>query len=155
MTFHHDKHHQAYVNNLNAAIDKANNLDANDVKSQIELQSVIKFNGGGHINHSHFWLNLAPTDSEPTKGGYEVKKQISTSWGSIDQFETEFTNTLLGIQGSEWAWLVEHVDGSLVIETTKDQDPVTQGVALLGVDFWEHAISLDQNDKGSYVHKYL
>lgn len=153
MELHHDKHHKTYVKNLNEAMEEQSKLyDAGDVQSQIDLQSKIKFNGGGHINHSLFWKNLAPADSEEAKGGDEVKGAIAQNWGCFEAFQGNFTEALNGIQGSGWGWLVKNDDGSLHIETTQNQDPITHGVPLLGVDFWEHAYYLQYyNDKASYI----
>lgn len=146
MELHHSKHHQTYVNNLNAAI---GNLSAatqsNDVVAQVAVQSAIKFNGGGHINHSLFWENLAPSssaDTNPDSAAPTLVKEIGNAWGGLDAFKTAFTKALLGIQGSGWGWLVKTGQG-LRIVTTKDQDPVVDGdVPIFGVDMWEHAYYL-------------
>lgn len=153
MTLHHDKHHQTYVMNLNKAMEEQETLfQEGNVEKQIELQSKIKFNGGGHINHSLFWKNLAPANSPQTQGGKEVKGDISKTWGCFKAFEGNLTEALNGIQGSGWGWLVQHPDGSLTIETTSDQDPITHGVPLLGIDFWEHAYYTQYyNNKAKYI----
>lgn len=154
MKLHHSKHHQTYVNNLNKATQALKELVHNrDVAKQIELQSVIKFNGGGHINHSLFWQNLAPANDAAASGGKEIKREIERQFDSFDKFESQLTAALLGIQGSGWGWLVKQADGSLTIETTKDQDPIVKGAPLLGIDFWEHAYYIQYyNDKQSYVN---
>jgi Fe-Mn family superoxide dismutase len=155
MELHHSKHHQAYVTNLNAALKNyATATSSSDIAGQIALQSAIKFNGGGHINHSLFWENLSPSsspdskpDSAPTLGA-----EISKTWGSIEAFQETFKKTLLGLQGSGWGWLVKDTQG-LRIVTTKDQDPVVGGeVPIFGVDMWEHAYYLQYlNGKAAYV----
>ncbi|EKJ74674.1 hypothetical protein FPSE_05142 [Fusarium pseudograminearum CS3096] len=155
MELHHSKHHQAYVTNLNAALKNyATATSSSDIAGQIALQSAIKFNGGGHINHSLFWENLCPSsspgskpDSAPTLGA-----EISKTWGSIEAFQETFKKTLLGLQGSGWGWLVKDTQG-LRIVTTKDQDPVVGGeVPIFGVDMWEHAYYLQYlNGKAAYV----
>ncbi|KAK4234282.1 Manganese/iron superoxide dismutase [Achaetomium macrosporum] len=158
MELHHSKHHQAYVTNLNAALEShVAAVAANDIASQIALQQAIKFNGGGHINHSLFWKNLAPTGSDETSpaAAKELVAAIEKTWGSLESFKKAFSATLLGIQGSGWGWLVKEAgDGAgLRIVTTKDQDPVVGGdVPIFGVDMWEHAYYLQYlNGKAAYV----
>jgi Fe-Mn family superoxide dismutase len=145
MELHHSKHHAAYVANLNNALQShVVAVTSSDIASQIALQAAIKFNGGGHINHSLFWHNLAPAGSDEAKADAApaLTAEIQRTWGSLDAFKKAFSTTLLGIQGSGWGWLVK--DGSgLRIVTTKDQDPVVGGeVPVLGVDMWEHAYYL-------------
>jgi superoxide dismutase len=145
MELHHSKHHQAYVTNLNAALKTYSTAtSSNDIAGQIALQSAIKFNGGGHINHSLFWENLTPSSSPDSKpsSAPTLSAEISKTWGSIEAFQEAFKKTLLGLQGSGWGWLVKDAQG-LRIVTTKDQDPVVGGeVPVLGVDMWEHAYYL-------------
>ncbi|KKP02047.1 Fe-Mn family superoxide dismutase [Trichoderma harzianum] len=155
MELHHSKHHQAYVTNLNNALKTyATAITANDVPSQIALQAAIKFNGGGHINHSLFWKNLSPSssaDADPASAP-TLTAEIDKTWGSLDGFKEAMGKALLGLQGSGWGWLVK--DGNtLRIVTTKDQDPVVGGeVPILGIDMWEHAYYLQYlNGKAAYV----
>ncbi|KAL4726935.1 Superoxide dismutase [Mn], mitochondrial [Fusarium chlamydosporum] len=155
MELHHSKHHQTYVTNLNAALKNyATATSTNDIAGQIALQSAIKFNGGGHINHSLFWENLCPSSSPDSKPDSAPKLgvEISKTWGSIEAFQEAFKKTLLGLQGSGWGWLVKDTQG-LRIVTTKDQDPVVGGeVPIFGVDMWEHAYYLQYlNGKAAYV----
>ncbi|KAF5979931.1 superoxide dismutase Fe-Mn family [Fusarium coicis] len=155
MELHHSKHHQAYVTNLNAALKNyATATSTNDIAGQIALQSAIKFNGGGHINHSLFWENLSPSSSSDAKpeSAPTLSAEISKTWGSIQAFQEAFKKTLLGLQGSGWGWLVKDTHG-LRIVTTKDQDPVVGGeVPIFGVDMWEHAYYLQYlNGKAAYV----
>ncbi|KAF9869403.1 BTB/POZ domain-containing protein [Colletotrichum karsti] len=160
MVLHHDKHHQAYVTNLNAALSNYSKAvaDAN-IPDQIALQNLIKFNGGGHINHSLFWKNLAPADtkdaSEPEGSAPSLVKNIKSTFGSLAGFTTAFSAALMGIQGSGWGWLVKAPgeEGGLRIVTTKDQDPVVGGeVPIIGIDMWEHAYYLQyQNGKMTYI----
>jgi superoxide dismutase, Fe-Mn family len=159
MELHHSKHHQTYVNNLNVAL-KALVTAAknNDIPTQIALQPAIKFNGGGHINHSLFWENLAPLSSQEAQvsSAPKLRAAIEKTWGSVSEYQKVFSATLLGIQGSGWGWLVkfEGEGGRLGIVTTKDQDPVVgKGeVPILGVDMWEHAYYLQYlNGKAAYV----
>jgi Fe-Mn family superoxide dismutase len=156
MELHHSKHHQAYVNNLNAAIGSyATATSSDDIASQIALQAAIKFNGGGHINHSLFWQNLAPTASQDVNpdGAPTLMAEIAKTWGSFDSFKSTMAKSLLSIQGSGWGWLVKDTHGSLRIVLTKDQDPVVGGeVPIIGIDMWEHAYYLQYlNGKAAYV----
>jgi Fe-Mn family superoxide dismutase len=159
MTLHHTKHHQTYVNNLNAAFaSQATALSAQNIPELIGLQQKIKFNGGGHINHSLFWKNLAPYESAATKiesAAPTLNAAIEAQFGSVGDFIKTFNTVLLGIQGSGWGWLVADKiggKGKLEIVTTKDQDPVTGAVPIFGVDMWEHAYYLQYlNNKAGYV----
>jgi superoxide dismutase, Fe-Mn family len=152
MELHHSKHHQTYITNLNKALsDLSAAVQANDIDKQIALQPAINFNGGGHINHSLFWQNLAPASSpeasQPRESAPTLIAEITQTWGSLDAFQKAFSAKLLAIQGSGWGWLVK-VEGSgdkktLQIVTTKDQDPVPSTfVPIFGVDMWEHAYYL-------------
>lgn len=158
MELHHKRHHQAYVDNLNKALQSLTAaVVGGDVATQVALQEAIRFNGGGHINHSLFWRNLAPAgqpQSEPSgTAAPELIKDITATWGSLDGFKTAFTAALLGIKGSGWGWLVRETATGLRIVTTKDQDPPVNGeVPILGVDMWEHAYYLQYlNGKAAYV----
>jgi Fe-Mn family superoxide dismutase len=150
MELHHSKHHQTYISNLNAAMkSQAEAVHATDITTQVSLQQAIKFNAGGHINHSLFWQNLAPAKSAEAKSAAapQLVKQIESTWGDEAKFREAFKTALLGIQGSGWGWLVKVETGKeqrLVILTTKDQDPVVgKGeVPIFGVDMWEHAYYL-------------
>lgn len=157
MELHHTKHHQAYVTNLNKALESQATATANgDVPTQIALQSAIKFNGGGHINHSLFWKNLAhyqSKETDPSESAPTLSVEIANAWGSFEEFRKAFNAALLGIQGSGWGWLVRDDNTGLRIVTTKDQDPVGGGeVVIFGVDMWEHAYYLQyKNGKPQYV----
>lgn len=147
MELHHSKHHQAYVTNLNKALQTLSDATkANDIDTQISLQPAINFNGGGHINHSLFWQSLAPASSPDAKpeAATQLVSEIKKTWGSVQKFQEAFSAKLLGIQGSGWGWLVKAEGQSqLQIITTKDQDPVPSIlVPVFGVDMWEHAYYL-------------
>jgi Fe-Mn family superoxide dismutase len=157
MELHYSKHHNAYVTNFNTALDKLQEATAkNDVAGGIACFKALQFNGGGHVNHSIFWTNLAPKD----KGGGEAPKgalaqAIARDFGSLEKFIEKF-NTLTGaIQGSGWGWLGYCKDKKcLTIATCTNQDPLsTQGsVPLLGVDVWEHAYYLQyENRRPDYL----
>lgn len=145
MKLHHSVHHQTYVTNLNKALETyAKATASGDIAGQIDLQSAIKFNGGGHINHSLFWENLTPASSAEAnpKSAATLMAAMAMTWGSFDDFKAAFTKALLGLQGSGWGWLVKE-GGALRIVTTKGQDPVVGGeVPIFGVDMWEHAYYL-------------
>lgn len=157
MELHHKKHHQAYVTNLNAALEKYHDAEAKgDLATMVATQQAIRFNGGGHINHSIFWTNLAPVG----KGGGEMPKgelmqAFQKEFGSLDAFIEKFNAATVAIQGSGWGWLgLNKANGHLVIATCANQDPLsTQGlVPLLGVDVWEHAYYLQyKNVRPDYV----
>ena len=145
MELHHSKHHQTYVNSYNDAADKYAAAEANDaIATKISLQPLINFHGGGHVNHSLFWENLAPKSAgggEPPSGA--LSKAIDDTYGSLDEMKKKFNTALAGIQGSGWAWLVkDNTTGQIGIRTYANQDPVVgQFKPLLGVDAWEHAVS--------------
>jgi len=156
MTLHHTKHHQTYVNALNAA--EAAYAKASTPKERIALQAALKFNGGGHINHSLFWKNLAPAASKGGNGGVlkdgPLKKAIDQDFGSLDNLKKEFNAATLGIQGSGWGWLgFNPATKRLEIATTPNQDPLLNLVPLIGVDIWEHAFYLQYlNVKPDYLN---
>jgi len=160
MELHHGKHHQTYITNLNAALKtQAEAVHTSDITTQVALQQGIKFNAGGHINHSLFWQNLAPASSAEAKitAAPELTKQIKATWVDENKFKEAFSAALLGIQGSGWGWLIKVETGKeqrLTIVTTKDQDPVVgKGeTPIFGVDMWEHAYYLQYlNGKAAYV----
>lgn len=157
MQLHHGKHHQAYVTNLNKALEQyAKAEQAGDLATMIELQPAIRFNGGGHLNHSIFWTNLAPV----SQGGGQLPtgplaKAIEQKWHSMDAFIEEFSKKAVAIQGSGWAWLGLHKEKKcLSILTCTNQDPLSSlgYVPLLGIDVWEHAYYLQyKNARADYV----
>ncbi|RFU27739.1 hypothetical protein B7463_g8598, partial [Scytalidium lignicola] len=159
MTLHHSKHHQAYVTNLNGALQsQATASSTGNIVEQIHLQAAVRFNAGGHINHTLFWENLIPASATTTSPSSSVAPNLVTAlsshWGSVDGFKAKFEATLLSLQGSGWGWLAQDVNtGTLEIITSKDQDIVPKGKKpLLGVDMWEHAYYLQYlNNKKDYV----
>ncbi|KAG6878016.1 hypothetical protein C0993_000797 [Termitomyces sp. T159_Od127] len=156
MELHHKKHHQTYVNALNAA--EAAYAKASTPKERIALQAALKFNGGGHINHSLFWKNLAPAAEKNGLGGAfkdgPLKTAIEAAFGSLDNFKKEFNAATLGIQGSGWGWLGYNKSTKrLEIATTANQDPLLHLVPIIGVDIWEHAFYLQYlNVKADYLN---
>lgn len=156
MQLHYTKHHQAYVNNLNAAIEKYGEAEkAGDVASMIALQSAIKFNGGGHVNHSIFWTNLTPAAQASGAPSGDLAAAIKSEFGQFDAFIEKFSAKTVAIQGSGWGWLGYHKASSkLVIATCANQDPLStlDLVPLLGIDVWEHAYYLQyKNVRADYV----
>jgi Fe-Mn family superoxide dismutase len=157
MQLHHSKHHLTYVTNLNTATAKLEEAVAKkDASSIISLQQVIKFNGGGHLNHTIFWKNLV----SPKKGGGDLKPgdlktKIESQFGSLENLQTKLSAATVGVQGSGWGWLgYDKVSQSLVVATTPNQDPLeaTTGVVpLLGIDVWEHAYYLQVIPGWPYV----
>jgi Fe-Mn family superoxide dismutase len=157
MDLHYNKHHKAYVTNLNAAIEKYKEAEKNnDLAAMIATQKAIKFNGGGHVNHSLFWKMLAPTKAgggEGPKG--EIASAINNEFGSFEKFKEVFNSTTAPIQGSGWGWLSYcPKKKSIMIVTCENQDPcsTTGTIPLLGVDVWEHAYYLQyKNVRPDYL----
>lgn len=157
MKIHHQKHHQAYVNNLNAALEKFSSAtETNDLSTQALLTAQINFNGGGHLNHSIFWKNLCPPEKCIGKPNGELFKAIEHSFGSFEDFKTFFNTHTGAIQGSGWGWLgYNPVSKQVQFATTANQDallPHRGLIPLLGVDVWEHAYYLQyQNMRPDYL----
>lgn len=159
MEIHHTKHHQAYINNLNAAIEKAPELQKKsiddlmrDVNSAPEaVRTAVRNNGGGHWNHSMFWEIMAPgAGGEPTGA---LAAAIKSSFGDFAKFKEQFTAAATGRFGSGWAWLINS-GGKLSITSTPNQDnPLMEAkTAILGLDVWEHAYYLKyQNKRPDYI----
>ncbi|EPS40799.1 hypothetical protein H072_5302 [Dactylellina haptotyla CBS 200.50] len=153
MEIHHQKHHKTYVNGINDAQEKF--AAASSPAEKVALTSLIKFHGGGHINHSLFWENLSPTNKDggaPPSGA--LAKAIDDTWGNLDGFKGQMNTALAGIQGSGWGWLVKDKStNKLSIVTMPNQDPIntSQYIPLVGIDAWEHAYYLQyQNVKADY-----
>ncbi|MCF1686016.1 superoxide dismutase [Tetragenococcus halophilus] len=159
MHLHHDKHHNTYVNNLNAAIEKHPELGGKSVEDLVadldkvpeDIYTAVRNNGGGHANHSFFWKILSPDGGgEPTGA---LKDAIDKEFGSFDSFKDEFKTAATGRFGSGWAWLVLD-NGKLKITSTPNQDsPLTDGqTPVLGLDVWEHAYYLKyKNVRPDYI----
>lgn len=156
METHHSKHHATYVANFNVALGQLNDAIANqEFDKMIGLQGALNFNGGGHINHSIFWTNLAP--AKEGGGGAptgSLAKAIDDSFGSFDAFKAEMNATTAAVQGSGWGWLgYNKGTGSVEIATKSNQDPLTELVPLLGIDIWEHAYYLQyKNVRPDYLN---
>jgi len=159
MQIHHDKHHQAYVDNLNKAIAGSANENKTIeelVKNAGTISPAVRNNGGGHWNHSFFWESMSPASSAGKPEG-KLADAINEAFGSFDSFKEKFNNAGLTRFGSGWAWLGSQ-DGKLVICSTPNQDNPLMDVAeckctpLLGCDVWEHAYYLKyQNKRADYL----
>lgn len=159
MEIHHTKHHQAYINKANAALEGHADLAGKSVEDLIAglssvpegIRTAIRNNGGGHANHSLFWTILRPSGGGTPSG--DLESAISSTFGSFDNFKEEFSNAAATRFGSGWAWL--SVDGGkLVVESTPNQDsPLSEGrTPILGLDVWEHAYYLNyQNRRPDYI----
>jgi superoxide dismutase, Fe-Mn family len=155
MEIHYTKHHNAYVTNLNIALEKYADAERKgDVEAMIALQGAIKFNGGGHVNHSIFWSNLAPIGRESAPSG-ALEEALKKEFGSVDLFKDKMTAQTVAIQGSGWGWLGYNKESKkLVVTACANQDPLSAfgHVPLLGFDVWEHAYYLQyKNVRPEYV----
>ena len=159
MHLHHDKHHNTYVTNLNAAIEKYPELGEKTIEELLsdmdaiptDIKTAVRNNGGGHANHSFFWEIMAPNaGGEPTG---EIKEAINEAFGDFSSFKEEFKKAAVGRFGSGWAWLVMD-NGKLAITSTANQDsPLMEGkTPILGLDVWEHAYYLKyKNVRPDYI----
>lgn len=163
MHLHHDKHHQTYVNNLNAAVAAHPELAGKTVEQLVSnlavlpeaARTAVRNSGGGHANHSFWWPTLGKGGAAPTG---ELAKAIDAKFGSLPAFEDKLTAAAMSVFGSGWAWLVRSSDGTLAIETTPNQDsPLALGhKPVLGIDVWEHAYYLKyQNKRVDYVKAFF
>jgi len=154
MKLHHQKHHQTYITNFNKALEQLNST--NDPAVIVGLQSTINFNGGGHVNHSQFWKNLAPTSEgggSPPEGS--LAKAIEAQFGGLDKLTASMNAAGAGVQGSGWVWLgLNKGLKRLSVETTGNQDTLAPKglIPLLGIDVWEHAYYLQyKNVRPDYL----
>jgi len=167
MHLHHDKHHQAYVTNLNIAVAAHPELAGKTVDELVanlniwpeSARTAVRNQGGGHANHSFWWTTLgkAKADSAAAPSG-ELAKAIDTRFGSLSGFQDKLTAAALTVFGSGWAWMVKLPDGTLSIETTPSQEsPLTLGhKPVLAVDVWEHAYYLKyQNRRADFIKAYF
>jgi Fe-Mn family superoxide dismutase len=160
MEIHHTKHHQAYVNNLNAALEKAPQLEGKSLDELMRginsvpetVRTAVRNNGGGHWNHSMFWELMGPSKGGEPKG--KIGDAIKSAFGDFAKFKEQFAAAAAGRFGSGWAWLIDDGTGKLSITSTPNQDnPLMEGKkAILGLDVWEHAYYLKyQNKRPDYV----
>lgn len=156
MELHYNKHHKGYVTNLNAALEKYHEAESkNDVAQMIALQSAIKFNGGGHINHTIFWTILTPAAKATKTPTGELAKMIQKDFGDFEAFKEKLTTLATGVQGSGWGWLGYNKNlKKLELAACANQDPLStlNLVPLFGIDVWEHAYYLQyKNVRADYV----
>jgi Fe-Mn family superoxide dismutase len=160
MEIHHDKHHQAYVDKLNAAIETHPELQSKSVEELLrelhqlpeDIRTAVRNNGGGHYNHCLFWLWMSPNGGGQPEGA--LKDALIERYGSFESFTEEFTAKALGLFGSGWVWLQPNMD----IVTTPNQDSLlSEGgdEPVLGLDVWEHAYYLDyKNHRDDYIKSW-
>jgi len=159
MRIHHDKHHAAYVNNLNAAVEKHPELLGKSVEDLLkgintipeDIRAAVRNNGGGHVNHTMFWEIMGPRKGGAPSG--PIADAITSTFGDFEKFKTQLNDAGVKRFGSGWAWLID-AGGKLVIESSANQDsPLMEGKKpILGVDVWEHAYYLKyQNRRPDYL----
>ena len=163
MEIHHSRHHQTYVNGLNAALEGSAYTDwslerlLREIQTlPPELQPVVRNHGGGHANHSLFWQVMAPAGGGEPEG--ELSEAIAQCFGSFEQFKQQFIQAALSRFGSGWAWLVQDGEGALQVTSSANQDsPLMDGLTpILGLDVWEHAYYLQyQNKRPEYVAAFF
>ena len=160
MEIHHGKHHQAYINNANAALEKHPELvgkNADELLSDLnavpeDIRGAVRNNVGGYANHALFWTVMAPSAGGSPDGA--LATAIDAAFGNLDEFKSKFETAAKTRFGSGWAWLAVKADGGLVVMSTPNQDsPVSEGLTpVLGLDVWEHAYYLNyQNRRPDYV----
>jgi Fe-Mn family superoxide dismutase len=163
MEIHHTKHHQAYINNLNSALEKYpefHNLELEEILKNLnqlpeEIRTAVRNNGGGHYNHSLFWEIMKPNGGGEPKG--KLKEEIERNFGSFEEFKKLFSETAIKHFGSGWAWLVITSDKKLKVYSMLNQDnPLMNGdIPIMGLDVWEHAYYLKyQNRRAEYVEAW-
>ncbi len=160
MEIHYSKHHAAYVNNLNKALEGYQDLQNKPIEELImnlnslpeAIKTAVRNNGGGHLNHSWFWELMTPKGGGEVSG--EIEAALNTSFGSFEKFKDDFTKAATSRFGSGWAWLISDANNNLTVTSTANQDnPISEGKKpLLGLDVWEHAYYLKyQNRRADYI----
>jgi Fe-Mn family superoxide dismutase len=163
MRIHHDKHHQAYVTNLNTALENHPGLANKSVEELLkdlnsipeDIRMAVRNNGGGHANHTMFWLLMRPNSGGEPSG--PLAEAIKSATGSFAEFKDKFSKAALTRFGSGWAWLSVDQGGKLVVSSTPNQDtPLSEGMTpILGLDVWEHAYYLKyQNRRAEYIEAW-
>ena len=162
MEIHHTKHHQTYVDKLNKALEPHPTLQNKPVeelltnldKLPLDIRKQVTNHGGGHFNHSFFWLILKKSTDLHGK----IRDALLEKYGTFEEFKKQFSEAAMNVFGSGWAWLVINQDGDLEIIQTKNQDsPITEGhKPILGIDVWEHAYYLKyQNKRADYIEAFF
>lgn len=162
MNIHHTKHHQAYINNLNAAIEKHPELAGKSLEDLLsdlnavpeDIRTAVRNNGGGTWNHNMFWEIMGPKTGSSPSG--ELTKALEAAFGSFDAFKEEFAKAATTRFGSGWAWLVRQGERLAVVSTANQDTPVSDGASpILGLDVWEHAYYLKyQNRRPEYISNW-
>jgi Fe-Mn family superoxide dismutase len=159
MTLHHDKHHQAYVNGANAALDKL--AKARKGELQVDMRAVLRdysFNVDGHILHSIFWPNMAPAGKGGGAPGGKLGDMVNQDFGDFDKFKAQFSDAAKTVEGSGWALLLHDKETDQLVLTQVEKQNfmhLAQMTVLLGLDVWEHAYYLDYlNDRAKYVDNW-
>jgi Fe-Mn family superoxide dismutase len=168
MEIHHGKHHQTYIDKLNAAISGHSELESKEITELIanlsevptDIRGAVRNNGGGHANHCFFWETLSPQGGGQPTG--KLAEKIDQAFGNLDGFKDAFTQAALNRFGSGWAWLIQTSSGELAVSSTPNQDsPWMEDIAdqtgnpIIGLDVWEHAYYLNyQNRRPDYVSAF-
>ncbi len=162
MTIHHDKHHAAYVTNLNAAVEKHPELSGKSLEALLgdlnavpeDIRTAVRNNGGGAWNHDMFWQIMGPNAGGQPKG--DLAKAIDSAFKSFDAFKAELEKAGMGRFGSGWAWLVKRGNGLAIMSTANQDNPMSEGMTpVMGVDVWEHAYYLKyQNRRAEYLSNW-
>lgn len=160
MKLHHDKHHQTYVDKLNAALESHLDLQNKSVEELLKdlnkvpeaIRTAVKNHGGGHFNHSFWW----PMLKKDTKISGDIQNAINSKFGSFEKFKEEFNKSALSVFGSGWAWLVLNKGELEIITTPNQESPISQGkLPVLGIDVWEHSYYLKfQNRRNEFIEAF-
>ncbi len=163
MKVHHDGHHAAYVNNLNKALESAPNLQNKSVEELLagnlaavpdSIKTAVRNNGGGHANHTMFWVIMAPNAGGQPSG--HLGNAINSKFSSFETFKEKFNAAAMGRFGSGWAWLVKKGNDLDIVSTANQDSPILEGQSpIMGIDVWEHAYYLKyQNRRAEYVNAW-
>lgn len=162
MSIHHTKHHQAYITNLNAALDKHPDLAGKSLEDLLsdlnavpeDIRAAVRNHGGGTWNHNMFWEIMGPKMGGAPSGA--LTQALESAFGSFDAFKSEFEKAATTRFGSGWAWLVKKGDGLAIVSTANQDNPLSEGLApVMGIDVWEHAYYLKyQNRRPEYISNW-
>ncbi len=162
MEIHHTKHHQAYITNLNGAVEKTPQLQGKSLEQMLgdlgsvpeAVRTIVRNHGGGTFNHNLFWEIMGPAKGGTPSG--DLAKAIDSAFGTFEAFKEELTKAANGRFGSGWAWLVKKSGGLSVVSTANQDSPLSDGLTpILGIDVWEHAYYLNyQNRRADYVNAW-
>lgn len=163
MEIHHTKHHQAYVDKLNAALEKYPAFQEKSIEELLknltilpeEIRTAVRNNGGGHYNHSLFWKMMASPNASGQPTGV-LAEAINQKFGDFENFKKEFFQRAINLFGSGWTWLVKGAAGLEIINTSNQDSPISDGLEIiLGIDLWEHAYYLKyQNRRAEYIENW-